>query len=426
MAKIAMRSSGRGRRSPRRRAGTRRAARRAATAPRNACSIEICWSSSMPSSSASGSRSSSASASASWLRESGTWEIMPEHGCARLRPCSLTSHPPSPTTAHRVPARRLHPGRVRALLGAAAHAALGRGEPEPAHRAAADGDELGVLVRMLLLGATEPDAAVAAALAPAPHRRGRSRLITRDGSGWRAALDVRPYAEEDGPPWWVVSDLDARRQDRDHVTGVAPPRSLSRRRPSAARSGPCSTSAPVSGAGPARHPARPDGHRHGRGRAGAGHRSGHVALSDVNVELREGPWLAPVAGGTFDRIVSNPPFVPGRPGSTSSTATPEPPATTRWPRCWPTCRGTSLPAGGAVAGLVAARAGQGLARPGPLLAAARRRRVDPAARGGRPGAARRHLAARLRAGPRGARHRAQAGAWLDWLDSAGSRRSASG
>ena len=56
---------------------------------------------------------------------------------------------------------------MRALLGAAAHAALGRGEVEPAYRAAADGDELGVLVRMLLLGAIEPDAAVAAALAPA-------------------------------------------------------------------------------------------------------------------------------------------------------------------------------------------------------------------------------------------------------------------
>ena len=55
---------------------------------------------------------------------------------------------------------------VRALLGREAHAALGRGEPEPAFRATADGGALGVLVRLLLLGSAEPDAAVAAALAP--------------------------------------------------------------------------------------------------------------------------------------------------------------------------------------------------------------------------------------------------------------------
>ena len=36
-------------------------------------------------------------------------------------------------------------------------------------------------------------------------------------------------------------------------------------------------------------------------------------LSGVEVELREGPWLAPVAGERFDQIVSNPPFVPGPP-----------------------------------------------------------------------------------------------------------------
>ena len=55
---------------------------------------------------------------------------------------------------------------MRSLLGRGAHAALGRGEPEPAFRAAADADALGVLVRLLLLGSVEPDAAVAAALAP--------------------------------------------------------------------------------------------------------------------------------------------------------------------------------------------------------------------------------------------------------------------
>ena len=66
------------------------------------------------------------------------------------------------------------PDGVRDLLGPAAHAALGRGEPEPAWRATRDGAELGVLVRLLLLGSVEPDHAVAAALAPLAPERGRS------------------------------------------------------------------------------------------------------------------------------------------------------------------------------------------------------------------------------------------------------------
>ena len=115
---------------------------------------------------------------------------------------------------------------VRSLLGAAAHAALGRGEPEPAHRVAADAGALDVLVRLLLLGSVEPDAAVAAALAPlTPGDAAAAGLLVADGAGWRAALDLRPYGVADGPDWWVLSDLadagaDARRQQRDHVTGV--------------------------------------------------------------------------------------------------------------------------------------------------------------------------------------------------------------
>ena len=35
------------------------------------------------------------------------------------------------------------------------------------------------------------------------------------------------------------------------------------------------------------------------------------ALNGLDVELLDGPWLAPVAGRRFDLIVSNPPFVPG-------------------------------------------------------------------------------------------------------------------
>jgi hypothetical protein len=101
---------------------------------------------------------------------------------------------------------------VRALLGREAHAALGRGEPEPAFRATADGAALGVLVRLLLLGVVEPDAAVGRRPRPAGPRRRRSgraaapggrRLGRRPGpaparadsgmtTGWRVVGALRP------------------------------------------------------------------------------------------------------------------------------------------------------------------------------------------------------------------------------------------
>jgi Methylase of polypeptide chain release factors len=204
---------------------------------------------------------------------------------------------------------------VRRLLGETAHAALGRGEPEPAHRATADGGELGVLVRMLLLGGTEPDAAVTAALAPcSPADAAAAGLITRDGDGWRAALDVRPYAEQDGPPWWVVSDLDLRRQDRDHVTGVGAASitlAAATVRTPAETALDLGTGCGVQALHASAHARRVTG-TDVAPRALAAARA-TFALSGVDVELLEGPWLAPVAGRRFDRIVSNPPFVPGPP-----------------------------------------------------------------------------------------------------------------
>ena len=209
---------------------------------------------------------------------------------------------------------------VRALLGPAAHAALGRGESEPAFRASRGGAELGVLVRLLLLGGAEPDAAVAAALAPlAPAEAAAAGLLDRDGDGWAAALDLRPHGVDAGgadgtSDWWVVSDLDRRRQDRDHVTGVGAA-SLTLAAATARR--PAGTLLDLgTGCGvQALHASR-----YARAitatdlapRALAMARA-TFALNDLDVELLEGPWLEPVVGRRFDRIVSNPPFVPGPP-----------------------------------------------------------------------------------------------------------------
>jgi methylase of polypeptide subunit release factors len=208
---------------------------------------------------------------------------------------------------------------VRDLLGRDAHAALGRGEPEPAHRATAGAGELGVLVRLLLLGAVEPDAAVAAALAPLhPADAATAGLLRAAGDGWAAALDLRPYGDDsDGSAaaqWWVLSDLDDRRQERDHVTGVG---AASLTLAAATVRSPAGTLLDLgTGCGvQALH-----GSRHA-GRVTATDvapralalAAATFAVSGVEVELLDGPWLAPVAGRRFDRIVSNPPFVPGPP-----------------------------------------------------------------------------------------------------------------
>jgi methylase of polypeptide subunit release factors len=204
---------------------------------------------------------------------------------------------------------------VRGLLGPAAHAALGRGEPEPAFRAVerTDADALGVLVRLLLLGSVETDAAVAAALAPlTPADAAATGLLASDGPGWRTALDLRPYGVVDGPDWWVLSDLDARRQQRDHVTGVGAASltlaAATVRRPVGSVLD-LGTGCGVQALHASRHARRVTGTDVApRALALA---AATFALNDVDVELVTGPWLTPVAGRQFDQIVSNPPFVPG-------------------------------------------------------------------------------------------------------------------
>jgi len=207
---------------------------------------------------------------------------------------------------------------VRDLLGNAAHDALTRGEPEAAYRASRDGGELGVVLRLLLLGGTEPDPAVRAALGD-PEGLVAGGLLRRDGDGFAAALDVRPYADDAGSgdpddAWWVVSDLDtpAARQDRDHVTGVGGASltlaAAAIRRPAA------STLDMGTGCGvQALHASRHSGHVVGTDLAprALAMAAATLALSGVRAELLAGPWLEPVAGRRFSHVVSNPPFVPG-------------------------------------------------------------------------------------------------------------------
>src|SRR5690606_31678979 len=87
-----------------------------------------------------------------------------------------------------------------------------------------DAGALGTLVRLFLLGDEEPASAVRAALAPLDVEEAvHAGLLQASGGMLRAALDVRPYGDEQGS-WWVVSDLDSEARGGevhpDRVLGV--------------------------------------------------------------------------------------------------------------------------------------------------------------------------------------------------------------
>lgn len=205
---------------------------------------------------------------------------------------------------------------VLAALGGAAHAALGRDEPEPAYRASRDAGELGTLIRLFLLGSAEPAGEVEAAIAPVPVGDALSTgLLTGAGDELRAGLDVRPHGGEQGE-WWVLSDLDADllggQVPPDHVLGVGHASlSLIRatiRRPAGSLLD-LGTGCGVQALHATRHAQRvtaTDVSARALALADATFR-----LNGLDVELLRGEWFAPVARRRFDQIVCNPPFVVG-------------------------------------------------------------------------------------------------------------------
>jgi len=207
---------------------------------------------------------------------------------------------------------------VPALLGPSAHAALSRDEPVPARLATAGAGPLGTLIRLFLLGDTEPEDAVAEALAPVEVGDAvAAKLLRAVPGGIAAALDVRPHGEAG---WWVVSDQDTRPGGKrsalaaDHVLGVGQASltlaAATVRRP-AARVLDLGTGCGVQALHAADHAGElvaTDVNQRALALAAA-----TFALSDVPVELRAGAWLEPVASDTFDHVVCNPPFVTGPP-----------------------------------------------------------------------------------------------------------------
>ncbi|GLY69779.1 class I SAM-dependent methyltransferase [Amycolatopsis taiwanensis] len=206
---------------------------------------------------------------------------------------------------------------VLSVLGGAAHAALGRGEPEPADRASRDAGDLGTLIRLFLLGGAEPRAAVRSAIAPVSLDDAIEVGLVRGDDLLRAGLDLRPHGDETGS-WWVLSDLDSDQSGGqvrpDHVLGVGHA-SLSLIRATIRRPVDTLLDLGTGNGVQALHAAR-----HARRVTATDVSARALALADatfrlneLDVELLRGEWFAPVARRTFDQIVCNPPFVVGPP-----------------------------------------------------------------------------------------------------------------
>jgi methylase of polypeptide subunit release factors len=218
--------------------------------------------------------------------------------CARLREAFLTAG----YTAD----------GVLEALGAQAHAALGRGEPEPALHASRDAGALGTLIRLFLLGEAESEPALRAALGPVELDEAVANEIVTPGG--RAGLDIRPY----GDHWWVIADLDAELRGgavpEDHVLGVGHA-SISLARATARQ--PVGTLLDL-GTGCGVQALHASTHAERITATDLSPRAltlaaGTFRLNELEVELRQGEWFEPVRGRRFDQIVCNPPFVVGPP-----------------------------------------------------------------------------------------------------------------
>jgi len=213
------------------------------------------------------------------------------------------------------------PDSVLALLGPVGQSALDRGDLLGAERMVGiDDGALSTLIRLFLLALPVPAQAARAALGLGP--QDAPALLAESGGSVRARLEVRPYAERDGPPWWVISDFgsDVRPGPlaADHVLGIGAASlnlaQLTARTP-VARALDVGTGCGIQALHLSRHAdAVTATDISARALAMA---ATTAALSGTSWDLRAGSLLDPVVGERYDLVVANPPFVisPGlRPG----------------------------------------------------------------------------------------------------------------
>lgn len=205
---------------------------------------------------------------------------------------------------------------VRERLGALASSALGREQTLPARRAVAGAsDPLGVLIGCFGLGLPTAADDLATAL-PCTGVTGAVALgiVEPEGAHVRATCDLRPYGDDSGHAWWVASDPTEHARSGplpvDHVLGIGGASTTLASwtpRTRVARALDVGTGCGVQAlhlSTHAEHVVATD-----LSRRALGYAAFNAALNRADWDLREGSFLEPVAGETFDLVVSNPPFV---------------------------------------------------------------------------------------------------------------------
>jgi len=203
---------------------------------------------------------------------------------------------------------------VPEFLGESAHHALGRGDRIPALRATGDGSPLSSLIRLYLLGQPVAESAAAAVFTTTGLDDAVAMgALERSGDEIRAGLDIRPHADEDHS-YLVVSDLDSDVRPgpvrHDHVLGIgAASINLVQAtiREAADRVLDLGTGCGIQALHAYAHAGSvtaTDTNARALALAAATAR-----LNDQQWDLRLGSLFDPVAGETFDQIISNPPFV---------------------------------------------------------------------------------------------------------------------
>lgn len=207
---------------------------------------------------------------------------------------------------------------VSDLLGEGAHAALHREQRVPALIRAREVDSpLSTIVRLFVL---HDDVSIAQADRALGHTTvaGLRRLALIEGEDLvRATVQIQPHEArfDDGVArWWVASDLGealtGKPPAKDHVLGIGgATRTLLSLTPRTrvATALDLGTGCGILALYLARHAERVIATDLSP-RACAFARF-NAALNDVQIDVREGSLFEPVAGETFDLIVSNPPFV---------------------------------------------------------------------------------------------------------------------
>ena len=205
---------------------------------------------------------------------------------------------------------------VAEVLGEEAHAALHRDHPLLAERATRDGDDpAAALVRCFVLGRPVPVDRMAAALpTTGVDALARAGLAVLEDDLVTATCDLRPYGDE-RHTWWVLSDLSETALGgplpTDHVLGVGGASTTLASwtpRPQVERALDLGTGCGVQALHLAGHTAYPTVATDLSARALAYARA-TADLNGLDLDLRRGSLLEPVAGEQFDLVVSNPPFV---------------------------------------------------------------------------------------------------------------------